>query len=305
MTVDLDQDRLALAELTCRLEHVQTEASALAERRLSPAMADDRRAARLAELESERGALRGRQEELTERVPDASQVRGPDGTLPADRRLEHLGVYRTRRLEKLGGLRAKGEYLDAILADKAAPKDVRRRARDARASVSSDIEALNAEPSDDELRPEDMCADGVHLERSHGYVWSSTHPAYPCSAWPGQQRIFDDVAKLLFDITARARDQALTRWRLTLYCGHVVERTAHSSYATYTAAGGGQRVCEVCGIDPAFVVEGISLGPSAPPPPPRSSPSKPTPRSRKALERRAEKLEAELAAVRDQLKTDN
>jgi uncharacterized protein (UPF0147 family) len=268
-------------------------------------MADDRRAARLAELASERTALQRRHDELTERVPDASQVRGPDGTMPAGRRLEHLGEYRRRRHDKLRGLRAKGEYLDAILADKAAPKDVRRRARDARASVSSDIEALNAEPSDDELRPEDMCADGVHLERSRGYVWSSTHPVYPCSAWPGQQRIFNDVAKLLFDITARARDHELTRWRLTLYCGHVVERTAHSSYATYAAAGGGQRVCEVCGVDPALVVEEISLGPAAPPPAPPPAPPKSTPRSRKALERRAEKLAAELATVRAQLKMDD
>ena len=304
-TIDLDQGRLALAEVSCRLAYVEAEATAMAERRRAPAMADDRRAVRLAELESERAALQRRHDELTELVPDATRVRRVDGTLPGDRQRVHLGEYRTRRQDKLRGLEAKVKYLDTILTDKGAPRDVRRRARDARASAQNDIDVLRAEPSDDELRPEDMCPDGVHLESSHGYVWTSARPAWPCHAWPGQQRIFDDVAKLLVAVTGRDRDSELTRWQLTLYCGHMVERTAHSSYPTYAAAGGLPQACEACGVDPAFVVEETAMGPAAPPPPPPSPPPAATARSRKALERRAAKLEAELASVRAQLQTDH
>lgn len=304
-TGDADQDRLALAEVTCYLAHVQDEASALADRRAFPAMPEDRRDTRLAELEREASAMQQRYDELTALVPDAEQVRAPDATLPAERRLANRLEYRTRRQEKLRALEAKLVYLDAVLADKTAPKAVCRRARDARATAVNDMDVLTSEPSDEVLRPEDMCPDGVHLASSHGYVWTSTRPAWPCPAWPGQRRIFDKVAQLLFsDITSDRRQRDLTRWQLTLYCGHVIERTAHSSYASYSAAGGGLRACDICGVDPAFVVDEKSLAPvttalPSPPTPARA----PTSRTRKTLERRAAKLEAELAAVRAELQT--
>lgn len=256
-------------------------------------MPDGRRATRLAELEIERVSLQRRHDHLAVRVPD--------GTLPADRRRANVGEYRARRREKLRALEAKVGYLNTVLADKAAPREVRRRARDACATAANDIDVLNAEPSDEDLHPEDMCADGVHLASSHGYVWTSAQPAWPCAAWPGQRRIFDNVAQLLFtDTTSGSRNRELTRWQLTLYCGHVVERTAHSSYATYSVAGGGLRACEVCGVDPAFVVNEKALGPVTPDPP-SPPPRTPMPQARKALERRAAKLEAELAAVRAEL----
>jgi len=297
---EADQDRLRLAEVTCRLAHVEEASSALAARRAFPAMPDDRREARLGELEAERSTLQQRRNELARRVPDPEQVRAPDGTLAAERRRQNLGDYRILRQEKIRALGTKIEYLDTILGDKSAPKDVRRRARDARATASNELGVLRAEPSDEDLRPEDVCADGVHLASSHGYVWTSTRPAWPCAAWPGQQRVFDNVTRLFNDFTSRSRDHELTRWQLTLYCGHIVERAAHSSYATYLAAAGGARSCEVCGVDPAFVVEEKSLGPVAPAPTPVPRPPAP-PAARKALERRAAKLDAELAAVRAQL----
>lgn len=187
MTIeDADLDRLALAEVTCRLAHVGVEVAALAEHRAFPAMPDGRRATRLAELEMERVSLQCRHDELAVRVPNPEQVRAPDGTLPADRRRANLITYRTRRREKLGELEAKVRYIDTVLADKAAPREVRHGARGARASAVHDIDVLHAEPSDEDLRPEDMCADGVHLASSHGYVWTSAQPAWPCAAWPGR-----------------------------------------------------------------------------------------------------------------------
>lgn len=258
--------------------------------------------ARLAELAEEHTELQRRRDELTERVPDPEKVAGADGSLPAERRRANLDAYRIRRQEKLAALEAKITDLDAVLADKAAPREVRRRARDARATAVNELGVLQAEPSDDELREEDICAYGVHLAASHGYVWTSTHPAWPCAAWPGQRRIFDKVARVLFD--APTRDDELNRWRLTLYCGHVVERIAHKSYPTYAAAGGGSRACETCGVDPAFVLDETLVGAAAAPAPSPPAPMS-TPRSRKALEQRAAKLEAELAAVRIQLQTES
>jgi uncharacterized protein (UPF0147 family) len=305
-TEDADLHRLALAEVTCRLAHLRNEASALAEHRAFPAMPEDRRAVRLAELQAERAAIQDRYDELVALVPNPEKVRAPDGTLPAERRRANLLEYRERRQEKLGALKAKVGYLDKVLADKSAPKEVRRRARDARATAVNDIDVLNAEPSDQDLRPADMCADAVHLETSHGYVWTSARPAWPCAAWPGQRRVFDKVAHLLFsDMSSGGRDRELTRWQLSLYCGHVVERTAHSSYASYSTAGGGLRECEVCGVDPTFVVDEKPLGPVAPAPPSLPAAPASAPRTRKALERRAAKLEAELAAVRARLQADD
>jgi uncharacterized protein (UPF0147 family) len=261
------------------------------------------KAAELLASETERSSLQRLHDELVVRVPDPEQIRAPDGTLPAERRRANLDEYRARRREKLRTLGAKLGYLDTVLADKAAPREVRRRARDARATAANDIDVLNAEPSDEDLRPEDMCADGVHPASSHGYIWTSTHPAWPCAAWPGQRRIFANVAHMLFsDITSDGRDRDLARWQLNLYCGHVVERTAHISYVTYSAAGGGLLACDVCGVDPAFALDEKALGPVTPAPP-SPPPRTPTPRTRKSLERRAAKLEAELAAVRAELRT--
>ena len=302
-TDEPDQVRLGLAELTCRLAHVQNETSALADRRAFPAMPDDRRAARLAELEAEGSALQRRRDELAEEVPDPERVRAPDGTLPAERRRLNLGEYRMWRRDRLRALEAKTDYLYTVLRDKRAPTDVRRRARDARATACNEIEALRAEPSDNDLRPQDVCPDGAHLASSHGYVWTSARPAWPCAAWPGQRLVFEEVARLCNDDTIRSGDHELTRWRLTLYCGHSVERTADSSYATFSAIAGGFGSCETCGVDPAFLVEEKSLGPVVPAPP-TVSPTPAPPAVRKALERRAAKLETELAAIRAQLQGD-
>lgn len=298
-----DQDRLALAEVTCRLAHVDAEVTALTECRAFPEMPDARRVVRLGELEAKRSGLQRRRQELTEQVLDPEQVRALEGTLPAERRHANLDEYRMRRRERFRALDAKVAYLDTVVVDKAAPKDVRRSSRDARASARKEIDVLNAEPTDADLRPDDMCADGVHLASSHGFAWTAAQPAWPCPAWPGQQRVLEKVTQTIDDITSRTPDHELTRWQLTLYCGHDVQRTAHRSHPTYGAAASGLvRACEICGTDPAFVVAEKSLGPAAPAPPPPPPVNRPA--ARKALERRATKLEAELAAIRAQLQED-
>jgi hypothetical protein len=298
-TEDLDGTRLALAEVTCRLAHTAAEASALAEGRAFPAMPADRRASQLSELQATLARLRERHGHLVERVPDPEVVAAADGTLPEDRRRSHLSRYIDARRVGVERLEVRLAYLRGVADDKATPKEVRRRARDGRSMATSELEALRAEPANADLQPGDMCPDWVHLERSHGYVWTVATRATPCPAWPGQIEIARRLQRTLADLHARRREHELTRWRLTLHCGHTVERTAHMSYPTYAAAGGSSRPCEVCGVDPSFVIEELSLEPAGPPPDRRPAPA--VQQNRKALERRAGKLEAELASVRARL----
>jgi uncharacterized Zn finger protein (UPF0148 family) len=50
------------------------------------------------------------------------------------------------------------------------------------------------------------------------------------------------------------------RWRLRLYCGHVVERTAHCSHQSVHAAFTGSVSCPNCGLDPATIIAAAPLG---------------------------------------------
>lgn len=72
----------------------------------------------------------------------------------------------------------------------------------------------------------------------------------------------------------------LMRWRLRLYCGHVVERTSHIEHRTVHAAFLGGFACPECDFDPATIVAARVLGPAATPP-------KPAVRSGRAGESRA------------------
>jgi hypothetical protein len=86
-------------------------------------------------------------------------------------------------------------------------------------------------------------------------------------------------------------------WRLRLYCGHTVERTAHRSHLTVHAAFSGSVRCTECGCEPATVIDARAIGLAAEPTHPEPAPAirKPT---RAVLERRIEELEAEVVRLR-------
>jgi hypothetical protein len=50
------------------------------------------------------------------------------------------------------------------------------------------------------------------------------------------------------------------RWRLRLFCGHVVERHAHHTHTTVHAAFMGATACPECELDPATIVAADTLG---------------------------------------------
>jgi hypothetical protein len=295
-----DQDRLALGEADCRLAHLDRELAELRDGTAFPAMAAQRRAEKVHELEAELEGWQVRHSELRRAVPDPDQVEAADGSTPPQRREQHLQLYLQQRRQRRTDLQTKLTYLASVAQDKAAPGEVRRRARDARSRAELDLQVLDGEPGDGDLQVQDLCPDAVHLVARHGYVHTASSPAWPFPAWPGQQRIWRQVGQLLDRIAETRQDWDLTRWELTLHCGHLVQRTAHRSYLTYAAAGGFDRTCEVCGVDPSFVVAERSLGPAgeppAPPPPPGLSAAE-----RTRMTRRMKRLETELAELRHRL----
>ncbi|MDP5226882.1 MULTISPECIES: hypothetical protein [Arthrobacter] len=93
--------------------------------------------------------------------------------------------------------------------------------------------------------------------------------------------------------------QQLMRWRLRLYCGHVVEKTAHYTHKTLHAAFSGATSCPECGLDPATIVDGAAVGLKAEPPgAPRTGAPRAARRSRKPtkaeLQAKVSELEAEV-----------
>jgi hypothetical protein len=65
------------------------------------------------------------------------------------------------------------------------------------------------------------------------------------------------IRSLLFDI--KTPPQAMMRWRVRLYCGHQVERSAHRTHNTVSAALS-TGSCPVCHLDPATIVAAEPLG---------------------------------------------
>jgi hypothetical protein len=59
---------------------------------------------------------------------------------------------------------------------------------------------------------------------------------------------------------APKRPHELMRWRLRLYCGHVVEKQSHFTHVTLHSAFTGSTSCHQCGLDPATIVDGEALG---------------------------------------------
>jgi hypothetical protein len=85
-------------------------------------------------------------------------------------------------------------------------------------------------------------------------------------------------------------------WRLRLYCGHTIERSAHRSHTTVQSAFGGSVKCTECGCEAATLIDARAIGQAAEPPHPELAPAVRKP-PRAALERRIKQLEAEIARL--------
>ncbi|GAB3971027.1 hypothetical protein GCM10029978_045440 [Actinoallomurus acanthiterrae] len=113
----------------------------------------------------------------------------------------------------------------------------------------------------------------------------------------------EQIAKLraIFQATAQQSETELMRWRLRLYCGHVVEQTAHRSHKTIHQAFTGSSRCPECSLSPAMIIAAKPLGTAGTAPVATSTPrteDRPRRRTRKELEARIVELEAENEALR-------
>jgi hypothetical protein len=96
-------------------------------------------------------------------------------------------------------------------------------------------------------------------------------------------------------------DYQLMRWRVRLYCGHIVETRRHCEVEQPKAHGSSSMRCPDCGMDPAAIVAYEPIGTLGKPPAVVTAPQPKRP-TRKALEERVAQLEAELVAMKRHLK---
>lgn len=145
----------------------------------------------------------------------------------------------------------------------------------------------------------DHPACGSHRHSVSGSL--TTHCGKCCPPPPMSPGQRESIVRLLGRPTP---PHELMRWRLRLYCGHVVERTAHYTHKTLHAAFMSARACPECGLDPATIVDGEAIGlkgewPNAPGPAPSVARAQRSGKSTKAeLEARVRELEEEVLRLR-------
>jgi hypothetical protein len=93
-------------------------------------------------------------------------------------------------------------------------------------------------------------------------------------------------------------DYQIMRWRVRLYCGHIVETSRHCQNDEPTRHGSSSMPCPECGMDPARIVAYEPVGLLAKPPVATTAQVQPKRPTRKELEERIARLEAELVAVK-------
>lgn len=132
-------------------------------------------------------------------------------------------------------------------------------------------------------------ADGGYVEESG----PSLGRALPAPVAANAARVLEMVSRW-----PATPSHQLVRWRLRLYCGHVVERTAHAENRTVHAAFMGSVECPECGLDPSTIVAAKPVGRAAEPP------ASPRPPDRRAgLERKLARAQAEVERLRAELES--
>lgn len=144
---------------------------------------------------------------------------------------------------------------------------------------------------------------GCHASR-HSVSGSLTmHCSRCCPMPPLSPSKLEEIARIL---GAPKPPHELVRWRLRLYCGHVVEKRSHFTHTTLHSAFTASTLCDQCGLDPATIVDGEAIGlVEEPPGAPKGMHAAPTRRStaprkptRAELEAKVRKLEAEVERLR-------
>ncbi|GAA0358184.1 hypothetical protein GCM10010151_54840 [Actinoallomurus spadix] len=155
-------------------------------------------------------------------------------------------------------------------------------------------------------------AEEARLKEAHGDCHAMRHSVSGsltmhcgkcCPSPPLSPRQIEDLGRIL---GAPKQPHELMRWRLRLYCGHVVEKRSHYTHKTLHSAFTGSTSCPECGLDPATIVDGEAIGLVEEPPGvakrvPAESPHRPAGTrkpTRAELEAKVRELEAEIERLR-------
>ncbi|WP_130337617.1 hypothetical protein [Streptomyces sp. BK022] len=126
-----------------------------------------------------------------------------------------------------------------------------------------------------------------------------------CRADPARaerrRQAFEAAAKLMQSF--KKQDHEIMRWRVRLYCGHIIEIAAHYTYTDPISAGAYSKRCPECGEDEQTIVAFEPIGLRAEPPEPTEPTPPPPPKkpTRAQLERRLKALEEENERLRGKL----
>ncbi|MFB4193960.1 hypothetical protein [Streptomyces carpaticus] len=112
-----------------------------------------------------------------------------------------------------------------------------------------------------------------------------------------RRQAFEEVANLLQSF--KKQDHEIVRWRVRLYCGHIIEAEAHYTYSDPVSAGAYSKRCPECVKDGLTIVAFEPIGLRAEPPGPKEAIPPPPPPPLKKPTR------AELAARVTALKKEN
>ena len=123
--------------------------------------------------------------------------------------------------------------------------------------------------------------------REHARREAAKAPPLPAEA-------LEKVAMLLSQPTP---DWQILRWRVRLFCGHIVEARRHYEMKRPTDHGCSSERCPECGMDPAAIVAYEPLGLATEP---VAAPATPWPRARSSWSRA--ELQAENARLREELR---
>ena len=184
---DRAQARLALLEQQGVLASAVRERDGIAARQIFPAMPEDSRQQKLAELERVIAAARAATEELAIHVGDAEAVADKHGWLPSERREHSLDVFAARRVAEVRELRERVAGQQEALK---AAKDRTERAR-IREVLGKDTRRLAFLEAVLPMTADDMCSECYSPASWHDTAAEISGAGItrgPCPAWPQWQQ---------------------------------------------------------------------------------------------------------------------
>lgn len=192
-----EQARLSLLEQESILSRQREEMVELRAGRY-PAMSDERRTAKIAEIEHATNDRETQIAMLASIVGDREDIVDKYGRLPRDRRKASLLHYQLNRERKVRELRARIPELRTA-ATESKDRTERSKLRSELQTAESRLETLLAVPP---LSEDDMCSECARPASHRGWV----SPPYdgPCPAWPGWAERLRQARQILFAGAERA-----------------------------------------------------------------------------------------------------